>query len=788
MTISLRTNLFRFDPDELPPVMQYQASQDFVNGWQLLSNHFGKPYLPTEALEEILSYLSGGPVWVNAQLLKSKQAPAIASLKPIEPDKLNRAINVWAQHILRKAAPGQLSFIDLLVPEPPVPIHASEIMHDPRQSAMAYKVVPWMLAQQLSSKPMESSVPLNLSVCSDGSLLAWDDPLFYERGERRAVAMHSVSTNLLLLHKVPSQYASVTVHLSHILSEWRHTTHATWIKTERGISKFQIRTLRTDDGHFQTIYTSPAAELIQHMGEGGLPALGGDKVSLAGPLRPIHAHTPIGSPIGSGVGTVILDQASFHVQKTVTSAKPMLTRYVGRLIRQRDKTPEEPVRPIRIAVVTAHTDIMMRINKAYENLESMSPVFKEKTKPEVLLQQIQCKDAQRVLTSKSTSTDIQSWFTDELLPRLTGLAPDAAIIETSPEVATKDENDPKHVLRALCAKHGISTQFIFHIPPQAEDVAPPKGTAPGLKSRLRKAKANAEEAEPPEDYAGINSLIDAIRGTGYVPQPLERTAGIPAGTTVVSIYVDYLSRLSMFLPVITRCMVGSRELQVYVDGSDGQSGQWKSYREGLCAIHASPILLDEDAAKLLIRQALLAPTDVADSPLIVYINAGAKRLYPGMNDGAGHGLPPVPKSAWLIRTRSDYQTAQMTGVHSLSPLAPMYIGNRIGVHQAEHQELVYYFTSYSKTFNKVRSHRYHTRYDVTQSQLKDSWQQLGVTEFVMIQDGSFANRDQLALQAGYWCKNAPLWDGFLRLPSPLHAARQIAEDHPVAEKLRKGRF
>lgn len=102
MTISLRTNLFRFDPDELPSVMQYRASREFLNGWQLLANHFGKPYLPTESLEEILSYLSGGPVWVNAQLLKNQQTPVIVALNPIEPDKLNRAINVWAQHILRK--------------------------------------------------------------------------------------------------------------------------------------------------------------------------------------------------------------------------------------------------------------------------------------------------------------------------------------------------------------------------------------------------------------------------------------------------------------------------------------------------------------------------------------------------------------------------------------------------------------------------------------------------------------------------------------------------------------
>lgn len=117
---------------------------------------------------------------MNAQLLKSNEAPAIASLKPIDPGKLNRAINVWTQHILRNAVPGQQDFLDLLVPECPVPIHASDVMHDPRQSTVAYQVVPWMLAQQLSSKPMEFSVPLNLSVCSDGSLLAWDNPLFYD--------------------------------------------------------------------------------------------------------------------------------------------------------------------------------------------------------------------------------------------------------------------------------------------------------------------------------------------------------------------------------------------------------------------------------------------------------------------------------------------------------------------------------------------------------------------------------------------------------------------------------
>lgn len=56
----------------------------------------------------------------------------------------------------------------------------------------------------------------------------------------------------------------------------------------------------------------------------------------------------------------------------------------------------------------------------------------------------------------------------------------------------------------------------------------------------------------------------------------------------------------------------------------------------------------------------------------------------------------------------------------------------------------------------------------------------------MIQESDFATKDQLALQTGYCCKSVPLRDGYLRLPSPLHAARQIAEDHPKAGEIERG--
>jgi len=61
---------------------------------------------------------------------------------------------------------------------------------------------------------------------------------------------------------------------------------------------------------------------------------------------------------------------------------------------------------------------------------------------------------------------------------------------------------------------------------------------------------------------------------------------------------------------------------------------------------------------------------------------------------------------------------------------------------------VYYFTSYMKNYSRMLSQRQKTRYDVVQVRLRDSWQQLAVTEFVMIQSGDFAHSDQMALQVG----------------------------------------
>ena len=768
MTDQLRTNLFHFDPHQLPPVHQWHSTSEYRQGWQLLTRMTGKYNPPTTTLEEMLGVLSGGPAWVNPYADRSPEVPVIALLNPLPHEVVCRAIELWSLSVIHKTHNTGSEVHRLLVPGEPSLLHASTLISDHQQITPAYKVIPWMVTQAMAAVPMESSYPLDLTLCSDSTLLAWDRPLTYQYRNRSAWAMHAINVQLVLLHRRPMPYIAINVHLSHLLPQWRHSTRSTWLKTPTGVSKLSIHITPKKEGHYTTVYSTEATQLLELMGQPAFPELGGDDIAMSSDLRPIHAHVPPAWPVGSGTGPLFLDQACFHLLKTLPGTSPMLTHRVARQLRTvafKKEIPSQP--PIRIAVVTAHTDIMSRVLDAHNRLGELSPVFRELPVPELELKQIGCAHAQETLCKVTTASNVEQWFNQELLPKLNALNPDVAIIETTLDAASNPEADPKHILRALCAQHGIPTQFLMH--------------------------AEAEEDEPTldeeeTDYPAINGLIDAVRGSGFLPRPLSRTRGVEEGTTVVSIYLDEIrtSSQSKFLLVITRMRVGETHTEVFwPDAQNDNTPKWFDYREGLCRIHSTAKLLTKEEAQQRVSQALLAPTAIAGSPLVIYMHSDLKKLYPGLNDGPGNGLPGVPKEAWVIRIRADDKTAQMSGDHTKSPSSAQYIGNKMGVYESADHDRLHYFVSHTKQFNRVASQRKHTRYDIPQGRLRDPWQQLGVTEMVVIQEGNFSNARELAMQTGIWCRDAPLWDGYLRLPSPLHAAKQIAEDHPVIERRRK---
>ncbi|MOA34073.1 hypothetical protein D3C78_1554210 [compost metagenome] len=109
----------------------------------------------------------------------------------------------------------------------------------------------------------------------------------------------------------------------------------------------------------------------------------------------------------------------------------------------------------------------------------------------------------------------------------------------------------------------------------------------------------------------------------------------------------------------------------------------------------------------------------------------------------------------------------------------------MGAFQSCESASVFYFVSPSKQFGSVRSQRENTRYDVSERDLRDPWQQLGVTEITIIATGAFTSTKSIAEQVALLCRNPPYWDGYLRLPGPMHLGKQIAEDHPILEMRRK---
>ncbi len=766
--MQLRTNLFHFDPELLAPVYQLMSTPEYRQAWRTLRSFTPDKTPSTRTLESMLAVMSGGPAWVNPYADDRPDIPAIALLRPLEYHRICEAIQVWSSGLFDNAKSLDREAYKRLVPSEATELYAGSLIGPDRQAAPAYAVIPWMVTQAMAAAPMQSSIPLDLILSTDATLLAWERPITYQYRSRAAWAMHAVNAQLLLVNRRPLPYIAINVHLSHLLPQWRHPTKSAWLRTSTGVSKLPIHILPKKDDHFPTVYTSDAPRLLEQMGFEAFPPLGGDSIPVDSLLRPIHTHVPAGWPVGKGTGPLFLDQACFHLLHTVPGTRPMLANRVAAQLRAvKPSRSFEPHPVMKVAVVTAHTDTMSRVLYAYERLGEVSKVFAELAVPSVELTQIACPGALQALCTSTMANDVEVWFHQHLLPRLQTLMPDVAIIETSAEATRKQDADPKHILRTLCAQHGIPTQFIMHIT-EDEDTEEPEG----IEST---------------DYPAINGLIDALRGGGFVPSPLARSPGIPDEMTVLSTYFVEIRTPSpaKYLPVITRTRVGDRHLEVYWPDKDNDGvPKWFSYREGLCRIHATAKLMTKQEAQQLVAKALLAPTPVAGAPLLVAVSATLKRLYPGLNDGPGEGLPNVPADAFLVRIRADDQTAQMSGDHTDSPDAAKYIGTRLGVFQAEDHDRLNYFVSYTKHYNRVKSQRKNTRYDIHGSKLKDPWQQLGVTEMVTIHEGNFATSDAIARQIGLWCKNAPLWDGHTRFPSPMHAAKQIALDHPVVERRR----
>ena len=774
--LELRTNLFKFDPAQLGQAYRVRVGAHYLDAWQALQGLAKKlhPGLPTTGLEEMLSVLSAGPVKVDLFPQRNGGASAILLLNPIPVDTINEILHLWSMDVLRiwnqelEGLEGKLVVTDLL------PLQAGSLVLPGDISSLAYTVIPWLVGQALIKKPMQASRPIRLYQSADTTLLAWDDPIVSENDVRYASALHAIEPRLVLLRGCSEPYIQLRVKLSQVMPDWAHKKKHAWVKVGDLLVKARLKTQFLGEGRYKTVYEHPVEKLLTFMGVPSFPDIKEGKIPVDSEVRPMYSIPPSTPLIASGPGPLFLDQVGFHLLTSLPGSSALLTRKAIGSLREEKPANNEEATGLAVVLLAAHSELMLRLIAASKSLGVDSQFFRKTMPPTVTLTRLDVPDAQRMLAGEHDSQAVNEWLVSEVIPAAkshwSGPAK-VAIIETCAAAAELNaDKDPKHLIRRVLAEHGIATQFIMHADAKAD--------------AKKKRKANDDT----RDFKATNSIIEAIRLSGHLPSPAPKVKAMPSGTTVLSVLVDRIQDKgwATLLPIITRVTLGSRKPEVFwPDSRHGSAPRWFTYNEGISAIHATATLLSPEQLKNLVTQSLQSATAEEDTPLIVCLDSNLRTFYGGLKDSPGEGLPPAPRGAAIVRIRADQDVAQMSGNNTFSPGTPHFIGPKVGAFQSCESPAVFYFISPSKQFGTVRSQRHNTRYDVSERDLKDPWQQLGVTEITIIEPGDFASPTSIVEQVALLCRNAPLWDGHLRLPGPMHLGKQIAGDHPILEMRRK---
>ena len=781
----LRTSLFSFDPNQLAPAYRVQIGPDYLSAWNVLQSLSKKTYsnLPTNALEEMLSALSKGPVKVAYKPYFDSGNAAILMLFPLPVELINQVLQLWAMEIMRRHDAVAEGLESKLIVTDVVPLSAQSLLKPGKISPLAYPTIPWRIALEMRNTPLQVQRPatstevagakrdVRLHLTSDSSLVTWDDPVIAtsKAGEYLCSSLHVIEPKLVLLRDREEPFIQLRVHMSHLMPSWIGKKRHAWVDAGGIIVHAGVKSIPKDGG-FRNIYEFPSDDLLKFLpGSNHLPTLNEGSIGVDSPFRPYHAVMPSNPKIGSGPGSLFFDMASFHLLACLPGSAQLKVKKAVSSLKSPPPNSQNAVAEIRVAVLSAHTQTLLRLTEASKTLGSM-PFFKKIAPPAIALHRIEAPDSQTMLHGDHGLDELKRWLLQHIIPALKQSGLSVAIVETSVEAAAKADNDPKHFIRRILAEQGIATQFIMRLPPNTE-VQSPK-----------------DEEEDNRDFKALNAVTEAIRLFGYFPTLFPRSKNVPEDTTVQSVFLDRITEAGAekFLPVITRVIAGGTKTDIFwFDHPQSQQGRWLPFTEGVCAIHAWPGLLDKSQTTRLIDQSMLASTPSAHSPLIVCLHSLLRSLYGGLKDSPGSGLPPVPTGAAIIRVRADRDVAQITGDQVSHPDGPFFIGRKLGLFQSMTSDSVYYFISPSKVFMTSRSHRYNSRYDITSPTLKEPWHLLGVTEITLIRPSSFAGNTAIAEQIAILCRNAPMWDGHLRRPSPMHLAAQIAGDHPILELRRK---
>ncbi|WP_223434676.1 MULTISPECIES: hypothetical protein [unclassified Pseudomonas] len=131
---------------------------------------------------------------------------------------------------------------------------------------------------------------------------------------------------------------------------------------------------------------------------------------LDSPVRPIHAEAQQHSLIGSGAGPLFLDQACWHLLNTLPGTDVLLaTRVVHAMRRAKSQHTNFKLPTLRIAVLTAHSQTIRRLEVSRRDLATHSQVFKKNPPPLIEFIHLAVPQAQQFLCTDSAGDDLDKW-------------------------------------------------------------------------------------------------------------------------------------------------------------------------------------------------------------------------------------------------------------------------------------------------------------------------------------------------------------------------------------------
>lgn len=793
------TTSFRLSPEDCGEVYLYRGNTDFHNAWQRLTDRVkansrtnGWFQLPYVHLLTDLRHRSGDfvsfyprPGRVNAEWT------VFVSRQPLD-EFLPSAFQVW-EHLLpgNNAEPSLAPIIGEIAAEPEKVQICDRIIYRNGQvpttapaDGWVWSAALWNIVHRLAEEPLQLSdrqvklTPFLDVMAGFPGLVTWDSPV-QSRGDRPAMAMHSIEPRMITQPGSESPIVHLQTRLSRIANFWGRTVKSAWVDLgdDRPLLQLPIG--------FKGKRIWGRVEVLEHTQFKLLPGLSPERPAEIPNVRPRFETAPPYFPIGKGSGQKVHEAVARHARRLLPASRPLEMSRVERSLPRPVsggisgtalRSTLETIDRDRLLLVCLYASEQIR-KRLVDALKSQFDLSEESSWPppngvifehgklDVLF--VSPNDAASMLCKKGDAVLIRKWLADNI-PKETKPKKNLVgfLVETLPADARDgDGDDPKFIIRRELADKGIVTQFIAAVPDESH-----------------KPKKDST------DHGAVNAVADLLRACGVFPDPFPTVKQeIPQGTWIIGLHAVRRTGRTSFSNSqprnIAYALVATKAGTRRCLGFTPDLG-WVPFHQTVVAFLASSPLTTTAAARDSIDSALgtLLASDPDGQAVLFVDDAQCKYFWNGLQDKGGESLPRAVATGRLgvVRVRTERslipQPASTRGWES-DMAGPEYGVDGLFELDVPDHAGVRYFISKSATMDQMGPHRDKTRYEVVENhrQLSSDWHGMGITEFWCCTPGPFES-DSLYKLAATLCRLPSSWTRSTRRPGPHHLAFTVLAD------------